>query len=152
MGLYLSKLAQQWYSQEVLAPIRHVQHWSFKNLIFVLFRRFIHKACTQNAVIQYNHTKYSADKGVLVFYNELTQQMDHMVEPPDSYSFRRKYLGGLLQTIIKTVLKVHRISAEHSSTEKILDKVKGIMSTQKVLARPQVMLPLNLQFHMDLSH
>ena len=26
MGLYLSKLAQQWYSQGVLVPTRHVQH------------------------------------------------------------------------------------------------------------------------------
>ena len=72
MGLYLSKLAQQWYSQEVLAPTRCVQHWSFEDLIFGLFRRFIHKASAQNAVIQYDHTKYSADKGVLAFYNELT--------------------------------------------------------------------------------
>ena len=105
----------------------------FKDLIFSLFRRFIHKASTQNAAIQYDHTKYSVDKGVLTFYNELTWQADCMVEPPDSYSFRRKYLEGLPQTIVKTALKVHGISAEHSSIEKILDKVKGIESTQKVL-------------------
>ena len=54
--------------------------------------------------------------------------MDHMVEPPDSYSFRRKYLGGLPQTIVKTVLEVRRISAEHSSIEEILDEVKCIES------------------------
>ena len=71
-GLYLSELAQQWYSQEVLAPTRHVRHWTFKDLIFGLFRRFIHKASAQNAAIQYDRTKYSADKGVLTFYNELT--------------------------------------------------------------------------------
>ena len=51
MRLYLSKLAQQWYSQEVLALIRHIQHWFLKDLIFSLFRRFIHKASTQNAAI-----------------------------------------------------------------------------------------------------
>ena len=71
-GLYLSNLAQQWYSQEVLVPTRHVQHWSFKDLIFSLFRRFIHEASAQNTVIQYDCTRYSADKGVLTFYNELT--------------------------------------------------------------------------------
>ena len=71
MGLYLSELAQQWYSQEVLVPTRRVQHWTFEDLIFGLFRRFIHEASAQNAVIQYNHTKYSIDKGVLAFYNEL---------------------------------------------------------------------------------
>ena len=56
-----------------------------------------------------------------------------MVEPPDSYSFRRKYLGGLPQIIVKTALEVHRISAEHSSIEGILDEVKHIKSAQKVL-------------------
>ena len=72
MGLYLSKLAQQWYSQEVLVPTRHVQHWLFEDLIFGLFRRFIHEASAQNTVIRYNCTRYSADKGVLAFYNKLT--------------------------------------------------------------------------------
>ena len=56
-----------------------------------------------------------------------------MVEPPDSYSFRRKYLGGLPQTIVKTALKALRISAEHSSIEEILDKVKHVKSAQKAL-------------------
>ena len=66
-GLYLSELAQQWYSQEVLALTRRIQHWTFEDLIFGLFRRFIHEASAQNAAIQYDHTKYSADKGVLAF-------------------------------------------------------------------------------------
>ena len=56
-----------------------------------------------------------------------------MVEPPDSYSFRRKYLGGLLQTIVKMVLEAHRISAEQSSIEEILDEVKHVESAQKAL-------------------
>ena len=132
-GLYLSELAQQWYSQEVLVPTRHVQHWSFEDLIFGLFRRFIHEASAQNAAIQYNCTKYSVDKGVLTFYNELTWRADCMVEPPDLYSFRRKYLGSLPQTIIKTALEVHGISAEHSSIEEILDKVKCVENAQKAL-------------------
>ena len=56
-----------------------------------------------------------------------------MVEPPDSYSFRRKYLGGLPQTIVKTALEARGISAEHSSIEEILDEVKHVESAQKAL-------------------
>ena len=70
-GLYLNELAQQWYSQEVLALTRRVQHWTFEDLIFGLFRRFIHEASAQNTAIQYDRTKYSTDKGVLAFYNKL---------------------------------------------------------------------------------
>ena len=132
-GLYLSKLAQQWYSQEVHALTRHIRHWTFEDLIFGLFRRFIHEASAQNAAIQYNRTKYSADKGVLAFYNELTRRVDCMVEPPDSYLFRRKYLGGLPQTIVKMVLEARGISAEHSSIEEILNEVKRVESAQKAL-------------------
>ena len=132
-GLYLSELAQQWYTQEVLAPTRRIRHWWFEDLIFGLFRRFIHKASAQNAAIQYDCTKYSVDKGVLTFYNELMWRVDCMVEPPDSYSFRRKYLGGLPQTIVKTALEVRGISAEHSSIEEILDEVKRVESAQKAL-------------------
>ena len=56
-----------------------------------------------------------------------------MVEPPDSYSIRRKYLGGLPQTIVKTALEACRISAEHSFIEEILDEVKCVKSAQKAL-------------------
>ena len=56
----------------MLVPTRHVRHWTFEDLIFGLFRRFIHEASAQNAVIQYDRTKYSVDKGVLTFYNKLT--------------------------------------------------------------------------------
>ena len=56
-----------------------------------------------------------------------------MVEPPDSYSFRRKYLGGLPQTIVKMALEACRISTEHSSIEEILDEVKRVESAQKAL-------------------
>ena len=56
-----------------------------------------------------------------------------MIEPPDSYSFRRKYPGGLPQTIAKMALEVRGISTEHSSIEEILDKVKHIESAQKAL-------------------
>ena len=56
-----------------------------------------------------------------------------MVEPPNSYSFRRKYLGGLPQTIVKTALEACGISTEHSSIEEILDEVKHVESAQKAL-------------------
>ena len=56
-----------------------------------------------------------------------------MVEPPNSYSFRRKYLGGLPQTIVKMALEACGISAEHSLIEEILDEVKHVKSAQKAL-------------------
>ena len=56
-----------------------------------------------------------------------------MVKPPNSSSFRRKYLGGLPQTIVKMALEVRGISAEHSSIEEILDEVKHVESAQKAL-------------------
>ena len=84
--------------------------------------------------MQYDHTKYSVEKGVLAFYNNLTSQVDHMVDPPDTYLFRRKYLRGLSQTIVKTEFEACGISTKHSSIEEILDGVKHIEGAKKAVS------------------
>jgi len=57
-----------------------------------------------------------------------------MVEPPDEYSFRRKFIGGLPLSIVKMVLEARGITAEHSSMDEILNKVKRMEGAQKALS------------------
>jgi len=104
-GLYLKGMATEWYNQEVNTPERHTGYWSFEDLICGLFKRFIHEATAQQAAINYDHMHYSPEKGALAFYNDLKRRAHHMVEPPDEYSFRRKFIGGLPLSIVKTVLE-----------------------------------------------
>ena len=130
MGMYLEGIAAEWYNQEVELPDRCIDYWSFKDLICGLFKRFIHEATAQQAATNYNCTCYSAEKGALAFFNDMKWCAHCMVEPPDDYSFRRKFIGGLPHSIVKTVLEACRITVEHSTMDEILDKVKRMEGAQ----------------------
>ena len=132
-GLYLEGIAAKLYDQEVESPDRHINYWSFEDLICGLFKRFIHEAMAQQAMTNYDRTCYSTEKGVLAFFNDMKQCAHHMVEPPDDYSFRRKFIRGLPHSIVKTVLEAPGIMAEHSTMDKILDEVKRMEGAQKAL-------------------
>ncbi|KIK22289.1 hypothetical protein PISMIDRAFT_102694 [Pisolithus microcarpus 441] len=130
-GLYLEGLASQWYDQEVDSPNRQVQHWTFEELICGLF----------NAANKYDRTRFEYDKGALAYYNDLKCRAHRMVQPPNDYSFRRKFLQGLPHSIIKSIFEAHGISAEHSTIEEILEEVRRMETVQKVV-----------NMHMRMSH
>ncbi|KIK18462.1 hypothetical protein PISMIDRAFT_109427 [Pisolithus microcarpus 441] len=117
-GLYLEGLASQWYDQEV-------QHWTFEELICGLFKQFIHEASVQT----------------LAYYNNLKCCAHQMVQPPNDYSFRRKFLWGLPHSIIKSIFEARSISTEHSTIEEILEEVRHMETAQKVV-----------NMHMRMSH
>ncbi|KIM70936.1 hypothetical protein SCLCIDRAFT_18892 [Scleroderma citrinum Foug A] len=104
-GLYLEDIAAEWYNQEVKLPNRCINYWSFEDLICGLFKRFIHNDTAQQAMTNYDRTCYSTEKGVLAFFNNMKWHTHCMVEPPDDYSFRRKFIGGLPHSIVRTVLE-----------------------------------------------
>ena len=78
----------------------------------------------QNAADQYDQMRYDLEKGALTFYNDLHHRVYRMVQPPDDYSFKRKYIRGLPHSLVKSILEAHRISAEHSTIEEILEEVQ----------------------------
>ena len=131
-GLFLDGIATKWYGQEIKSPDCRVYFWSFKDLICGLFKHFIHEVSAWNTTNQYNQMRYDSEKGVLTFYNDLHCRAYQMVQPPDDYSFKRKYICGLPHSLVKSILEVHRISAEHLTIEEILEEVQW-METAPVL-------------------
>ena len=72
--LYLEGITAKWYDQEVESPDRQcIDYWSFEDLICGLFKRFIHEATAQQAMTNYDCMRYSAEKGVLAFFNNMKQ-------------------------------------------------------------------------------
>ena len=132
-GLYLEGLASQWYDQEVDSPDRQVQDWTFEHVICGLFQRFMHEASAQNAVDQYDCTRFSHEKGALAFYNDLKHCTRRMVQPLDDYSFRRKFLCGLPHSLIKSIFEAHGISTKHSTIKEILEEVRCMETAQKAI-------------------
>src|SRR6202035_2750612 len=91
-GTTLTGLAATWYADEVESWIRTTRVWLFEELICHLYKQFIHKVTAQNMATSYQKTKFSKTKGTLAYYNELKCHASHMVQPPDEYSMKRKFM------------------------------------------------------------
>ena len=52
-----------------------------------------------------------------------------MVQLPDKYLMKTKFLWGLPKDIIKNLLKSRRVSTEHTSMDKLLYEVKAMESS-----------------------
>ena len=94
-----------------------------------MYKRFIHEVTAQYAANSYAKTKFSHSKGALAFYNELQCHASHMVQPPDEYSMKRKFLKGLPKDLVKNLLKSRCVSAEHTLLTTLLHEVKAMESS-----------------------
>ena len=128
-GTALTDLAATWYADEVEAWNRRTRYWYFEDLICAMYKRFIHEVTAQNAASSYKKTRFSRSKGALAFFNDLQRHASRMVQPPDEYSMKRKFLQGLPDDLVENLLKSRRVSAEHTSIEKLLREVKAMESS-----------------------
>jgi hypothetical protein len=94
-----------------------------------MYKQFIHEFTTQNAANSYAKTKFSCSKGALAFYNELQRHASCIVQPPDEYSMKRKFLKGLPEDLVENLLKSRHVSAEHTSLTTLLHEVKAMESS-----------------------
>ena len=98
-------------------------------MICEMYKRFIHEVTAQNAATSYQNTKFSRSKGALAFFNDLQHHASRMVQLPDEYSMKRKFLRGLPEDLVENLLKSRRVSAEHTSITKLLHEVKAMESS-----------------------
>ena len=82
----------------------------------------------QNAATSYKKTRYSRVKGALVYYNDLRRHTSCMVQPPDKYSLKRKFIEGLPEDLVENLLKLCHVSAEHTPLNRLLEEVKAMES------------------------
>ena len=94
-----------------------------------MYKQFIHEVTVHNMANSYTRTKFSCSKGTLAFYNKLQCHASHMVQPPDEYSMKRKFLKGLPKDLVKNLLKSRCVSAEHTSMTTLLHEVKVMESS-----------------------
>jgi len=78
--------------------------------------------------------RYSSERGALVFYNNMRCRAARMVQPPDDYSMRRKFINGLPLSLVEGVVKARGISAEHLAMEQILAEVQKMESALKMIS------------------
>ena len=83
---------------------------------------------------KYNRTRYSSERGALAFYNDMRRCAARMVQLPDDYSMRRKFINGLPLSLVEGVVKACRISVEHLAMEQILAEVQKMESALKMIS------------------
>jgi hypothetical protein len=52
-----------------------------------------------------------------------------MVQPPDKYLLKRKFIEGLLKNLVENLLKSHCVLAENTLLNRLLEEVKAMESS-----------------------
>ncbi|KAH7917495.1 hypothetical protein BV22DRAFT_1135358 [Leucogyrophana mollusca] len=99
-----------------------------------MHRRFVHEATAQQATDQFHVLRYDHKTGATAFLNGLRERASCIVQRPDKYTFRRRFLDGLPHALVEDVLKTRGISAEYSRIEDILREVKAMENVHKYVS------------------
>jgi hypothetical protein len=131
MGTNLKDVAQDWFNQEVEQFHRIRKTWTFEDLVCEMYKRFINEATAQKAAGSFDRTEYSRKKGVIAFVNDLERKAARMVQRPDEYTFKRRFLDGLPDEVGEEILRVHGVSAEHSTLDEMIEATRKVENAQQ---------------------
>ncbi|KIJ58715.1 hypothetical protein HYDPIDRAFT_171170 [Hydnomerulius pinastri MD-312] len=118
--------AQDWLNQEVEQLACACWEWTFEDLVCKMYKQFINGVTTQCAAAKFDATEYSCKQEVNAYLNKLVRRAAHMVQHPDDYSFKWQFIDGLPDDIRQDILKIHGITAEHSTLEDIIEAARKV--------------------------
>ena len=116
--------ASEWFTRNIECPDRRIRDWSLESVIEGLQKQFLN-LLTHRQVSNKFDTIEQGQKMVQELIQELTKYAAQMVQYLDDYSFRRWLIAALRPSLQKEVLR-RGITAEFSSMQDILEKVKDI--------------------------
>ncbi|KIJ19351.1 hypothetical protein PAXINDRAFT_153336 [Paxillus involutus ATCC 200175] len=116
MGTNLKDITQDWFNQEVEQFHRTRKTWTFKDLVCEMYKQFVNEATVQKAA---------------VFVNDLEWKAARMVQQPNEYTFKRRFLNRLPDEIGEEILWVHGVSAEHSSLDEMIEATRKVENAQQ---------------------
>ncbi|KAI0026506.1 hypothetical protein K488DRAFT_92429 [Vararia minispora EC-137] len=133
IGQGLDGRAKEWFEREVLDPGRERAEWDLGDLIGELYERFVNVTNVHAPTVKYEALKYSSDSGVLDFANNIEHYAKRMVDHPNPYEMKRKFLAGLPTEIARHLLLDKQLSAELSSFRTLRDTALAYETGQKFL-------------------
>jgi Retrotransposon gag protein/Zinc knuckle len=119
LGTCLTGEAQEWFHRNVPRFDRQVRDWTLETVIQGLQKRFLH-------TLTYHHVSNKFDavmqgtKTVQELMNKLTKYAARMIQQPDEYTIRRRFVSALHETLRNEVLK-KGYNAETSSLDVLCD-------------------------------
>ena len=124
LGMRLKGNASEWFTRNMEHPNRPIRDWSLESVIKGLQKRFLNSLMHRQASNKFD-TIEQGQKTVQELIQESTKYAARMVQYPDNYSFRRWLIAALRPSLQKELL-CRGITAEFSSMQDILEKVKDI--------------------------
>ncbi|KAJ7572415.1 hypothetical protein C8J56DRAFT_905616 [Mycena floridula] len=116
IGTALEDKAVKWYEDNVDGFADRV--WSLFDVIMGLYIAFIHETVIHEATENFNAIKFTGT--VDEFYRELEAAAKRLVQQPDVYTFKTRFLAGLPLWIRNGVFARDR-SAQHSSVKQLYE-------------------------------
>jgi len=133
LGTGLEGAAKEWFNHTVDTNDIHSPQWTFEEVVLALKDRFVHRASSQDAAVQFDQFTQSK-RGVMEYYNMLRSYAQRMVEKPSSYDFRRRFLNGLSYGIRHRVLD-YGLAPETAEVDSILQLALQVETSSQYTSR-----------------
>jgi Retrotransposon gag protein len=124
MGTCLTGKAQEWYHRNVPCFYRQVRDWTLEMVVQGLQNRFLHTLTYHHASNKFDAVMQGT-KTVQELMNELTKYVARMIQQPDNYTLRRRFVSALRETLHNEVLK-KGYNAETSALDMLCDTTRMI--------------------------
>ena len=134
VGNYLKDTAAIWFRNTV-ENMLNPRIWTFQDTIVELLHRFVHGSSAQKAKIAYENVRYNRRDRVHAYYMELELKSKRLIELPDAYTMKTRFIDGLPTDIMDLLIGQEHMTAEHNTLQELVDAVYRIEESKEALDR-----------------
>ncbi|KIJ39991.1 hypothetical protein M422DRAFT_257311 [Sphaerobolus stellatus SS14] len=120
LGQCLTDEAQEWFYRQVERFDREVKHWDLESVLMGLQKQFMPTLLLNKVAVGYDHLMQGS-MNVQQLHQQLTKLAKQMVELPDVYSYRRRFMNALKPSIREEVLG-KGFTAEFSKIDELVEQ------------------------------
>ncbi|KIJ57298.1 hypothetical protein M422DRAFT_238889 [Sphaerobolus stellatus SS14] len=120
LGQCLTDEAQEWFYRKVERFDREIKHWDLESIIMGLQKWFMLTMSMNKVAVNYD-TIMQGSMTMQQLHQELTKLAKQMIELPDAYSYRRRFMNVLKPDIRDQVLR-KGFTPEFSSIDELIDE------------------------------
>ena len=124
LGTHLTGKVQEWFYRNVERFDRQVREWTLEMVVQGLQRRFLHTLTHHHASNKFD-TVSQGNKTVQEVLNDLKKYAAWMIHLPDIYTFRKRFVSALRDSLCNEVLK-KGYNSEFSTIDQLYETARMI--------------------------
>ncbi|KIJ42719.1 hypothetical protein M422DRAFT_254172 [Sphaerobolus stellatus SS14] len=124
LGQCLTDEAQEWFYQQVERFDHEIKHWDLESVIMGLQKWFMLTLLLNKVAVNYDNI-VQGTMTVQKLHQELLKLAKQMVELPDAYSYRRRFMDVLKPEIREQVLR-KGFTPEFSKIDELIEQATAI--------------------------